>query len=200
MATSAKVWPGGLPAATSTLTTSLFDFDSSLPKYVKAVMIDADQPTDTQIDIAYFTNTIPYTSTTSLVTAATAGVEYTLGVSVRSIGFVLTLKSLTQTNIPKLKRLYVRAAPVLQSFRRAEYMLDLSGRNGEQMLKLRDSTKHTKDGMQMAQDLNTAAAATTPFSITDRFGTFTGVIEPDQMEIREVRPEEFAARVVVRQV
>lgn len=198
MATSAVIWPSGAFASTATLTTSLFDFDSSLPKYMKAVMIDADLPSGTSIDIAYFTNSIPYTSTTALQTGAAAGTEYTIGLVARSIGFLLTLNS-TSTTSPKLKRIYVRAAPMQQTFRRAEYIVNLSGRDGEQPISLRDESLHTKDGMTMAQDLFTAATATSPISITDRFGTFTGVIEPEQLEVREIRPEEFAARVVVRQ-
>jgi hypothetical protein len=166
---------------------------------MKAVMIDADIPTGATIDIAYFTNTIPAASTTSLQTGAVAGTEYSIGVNARSIGFVITLNKGSSTLGPTLKRIYVRAAPILQSFRRCEYIFDLQGRDGVQMQRLRNDQTHTKDGKAMAQDLITAAQATSPFTIVDRFGSFTGIIEPDQMELREIGPEEFVARVVVRQ-
>ena len=101
---------------------------------------------------------------------------------------------------PTLRRVYVRASPLLQTFKRREYVLDLSGRDGEQSLQLRDGTHHPKDGQAMAVDLNTAAVATSPFSITDRFGTFTGIMEPDGFQLVEVRPEEYVATVRVREV
>ncbi len=191
-------WPETAKADTATITTSLFDFDSSLPKYVKAVQIDADIPAGASIQISYFVDKIPYTTTTS-IGSASSGIEVPINTVCRSIGFVVTLVQGVSGTGPTLKKLYVRAAPMQQTFRNAEYYLDLTGRDGLQMLKLRNNATHTKDGLEMATDLFNAANAEAPFTITDRFGTFTGIIEPDKMELRELRPEEFAAHVVVRE-
>ena len=91
----------------------------------------------------------------------------------------------------------MRTAPTLQQFRQAEYHLDLSGRNGKQMIPLRNGQEHTKDGLDMATDLRTAQAAGV-VSVTDRFGTWNGVIESSEFD--EFRVEEFIGVVTVREV
>jgi hypothetical protein len=65
---------------------------------------------------------------------------------------------------------------------------------------LRDETLHPKDGLQMAQELRTAASSTNPISVTDEFGTFTAVVENEGFQLRRVRPNEFIAVVPVREV
>jgi hypothetical protein len=96
---------------------------------------------------------------------------------------------------------YVRAVPLPANFKRASYILNLTGRNGEQHAQCRDGSLHPKDGLELATSLRTALTSTTPVSITDRFGTFTGILEGgDGFELMEVRPEEFIARVRVREV
>lgn len=202
--TSGYSWPSTTPifATTATLTTSLFDFDSSLDKYVKAVKIDWDAASDGDggsMDIAYQLNTVDGSFTT-VQTGAVSGTEYTIGQICRSISIKVTMNKSTSSFGPVLKRIYVRAAPVGQQFRRRKYILDLSGRNGKSHVELRNGNDHPLDGHQQAVNLNTAIALTTPFTIVDRFGSFSGIIEPDETQIVEVRPEEYVATVVVRQV
>jgi hypothetical protein len=186
-------------ASSAEITHSLVDFDSSLDKYFKAVKIDADIPTGSTIDISYRLADVDG-AYTSVQTGAASGTEYTIGASGRAISIKITLNKGSSSTGPTLKRVYLRAAPILQTFRRREYVLDLSGRNGESHIALRDGTLHPEDGLAMATDLNTATTATTPFSITDRFGTFTGIIEADSFSLIEIRPEEFVATVRVREV
>ena len=197
-------FPNATTTATSgTVTSSLVDFDSSLSKLFRGITVDFDAATDGNggsIDIAYRVGDVDGSYTT-LQTGAVSGTEYTLsGVSGRSLSVKLTVNKGTSTDGPKLKRVFVRAAPVQQSFKRRQYLLDLSGRDGQEMLQLRDGTQHTKDGMSMAQDLNTAASATSPFTVTDRFGSYTAIIEADGFELQEVHPEVFVASVRCREV
>ena len=196
--TTAYRFPTTTTSTSGFITTSLFDFDSTLTKYIKGVTVDADLPTGSSVDISYRLNDLSG-SYTSLATGIASGTEYSIAQNARSISIRVTLNKGSSTAGPTLKRIYIRAAPILQAFRKVEYILDLTGVDGKQMLKLRDGSTHAKDGLQMAIDLNTAAQSTSPISITDRFGTFTGILEPDQLELREIRPEEFVAQVVARQ-
>jgi hypothetical protein len=192
--------PDTTAATTGTVTSSLADFDSSLTKYFKAVKIDADIPANSSIDIAYRLEDLDGSYTT-VQTGAANGTEYTIGANGRAISIKVTLNKGTSTDGPTLKRVYVRAVPLPANFKRASYILNLTGRNGEQHAQCRDGSLHPKDGLELATSLRTALTSTTPVSITDRFGTFTGILEGgDGFELMEVRPEEFIARVRVREV
>ena len=199
--TSAPFYP-----ATAVVHTSIFDADSSLTKRFKSIKIDADLPTGSSVDLYYQLNDVANTNSPSSYTliqaGAVSGTEYAIGQNARSISIRIVLNRQTASpyNQPTLKRMYLRAAPLQDTFKRREYIFDCTGRNEDSPLILRDQTAHAKDGLAMATDLNTAAVATTPFSITDRFGTFTGLMEPEGLEILEVRPEEFVVRVRVREV
>lgn len=175
----------------ATVTTSLFDFDSSLAKYIKSVKVDY---VGTAPDIAYQLNDVTGSYTT-LQTSAATGTEYALGQNAHSISVQVTLRAST-----RLKRIYVRAAPVQDQFRKETFVLNCTGRDGSQPIKLRDGTLHIKDGFDMASDLRTAAQSQTPISVTDEFGTFTGVIDMDGFELRRVRRKEYIAVVPIRQV
>lgn len=184
---------------TVTVTTSQFDFESSLQKYVKAVKLDFESNGGT-VDIAYELEGVDGTYTT-VQTGATAGTEYTIGQTCHTISLRITLNpGIVSAVAPTLKRIYVRAAPILQQFRRQEYVLDLSGRDGKTPVVLRNGNPHPLDGLAQATNLRTSALKTTPITITDRFGTYTGIVELDNFDLIEVRPEEFVARVKVRQV
>lgn len=198
--TAAWQFPNSASVASSgTVTSSLIDFDSSLDKYFKSVVVDADLPSGATVDIAYRLNDLDGAYTT-LQTGAVSGTEYDIDQSGRSISIKLTLNKGASTSGPKVKRVHVRAVPLPESFKRRVYTLDLSGRDGESHIQLRDGSLHTKDGAAMAADLNTAATAVTPISITDKFGTFTGVIEAEGYELVEIRPDEYVASVRVREV
>lgn len=198
--TSAYVHPSASSIATAgEVTQSLVDFDSSLQKRFKSAKIDAIIPTGASIDLAYRMEDLDG-AYTSIVTGASSGTEYAIDANGRAISIKTTLKKGTASTSPVLKRVFTRAAPILDTFKRREYVLDLGGRDGKSPLKLRDGTPHGKDAMEMATALNTAAISTTPIKITDRFSTYEGVVEPESYQLIEVRPEEFVALVRIREV
>jgi hypothetical protein len=201
---TADLYPGSTKATTTTITHSLTDFDSSLDKLFRGVKVSFDSATDGDggsVDISYRVGDVSG-SYTGIKTGATSGVEYPFlagPITGRSLSIKVTLNRGTSTNGPVLKRTSVRAAPIQTSFRKDTFVLNCSGRDGKQMLTLRDGTQHTKDGLQMATDLR-AAAVGLPITITDEFGTFTGVIENDGFELRRVRRSEYIAVVPFREV
>ena len=198
---SFSLWPDYANLVTSAyITTSLFDGDNSLTKRFKSIIVDGELNGGT-IDIAYQADSLDGAFTT-LQTGATPGTEYALPTVVtgRSICVKVTLNRASATAGPTLRRIKVRAAPMLDSFERREYILDLSGRDGQSHILLRDDTQHSKDGHEMAVDLMTAAASTVPITIYDRFGTFTGIVDTDGFTLVEIRPEQYVAMVRVREV
>jgi hypothetical protein len=197
---------------TGTIITSLFDFDSSLNKLFRGIIVDFDPATDgdggsVQVDYRVGDLVGSYT----FLGTATSGVEQLLtGVTGRSISFKITLNKGTSTKGPTLKRIYARAVPILQQFRRREYVLDMTGTTKIPQ-QLRDGTYHPKSGREQANDLITASQLTTPFSITDRFGTFTGLIDLNDSQgfgLFEMHPSTdeptksgaFIGQVLVREV
>ena len=188
------------------VTSPLIDFDSSLTKYVKGVTVDFTG-TGT-VDLAYQLNDLDG-SWTTIQTGVTSGTEYSIGQTCRSIGIQVTLNNGGVTlEQPVLKRIYVRAVPELQTFRKREYILDLTGAAPTAPRKLRDGTDDFTIPFDAVTNLVAAAQSTTPISITDRLGTFTGIIEPDGFEIYEMHPEaqnlsksgSYVVRVSVREV
>lgn len=205
--TTAGVFPGSTKPTQSTIVHSEVDFDSSLPKVLRSVKVEWDAAADGDggsVDIQYELNKITRTggSYTILRTGAVSGTEYPFvaNTSCQSVSIRIILNKGTSTDGPVLKRVSLRAVPVQQSFRKETFILNLTGRDGDQMLTLRNNDRHVKDGLQMASDLRSAAQSTTPISITDEFGTFTGVIEMDGFQLRRVRREEYIAVVPVREV
>lgn len=200
--TAGRVFPGSSIASTATVTTSLFDGDTTRSKRFKSVVVEWDAATDGNggsVDIAYRLNDLDG-SFTSLQTGATSGTEYAIGQNARAIAIQVTLNKGTSTNGPRLKRIYVRAAPILDSFRLNQYVLNLTGRDGETPLTLRDGTQEPSDGLTLAQALTTAIQSTSAISITDEFGTYTALLDPPQCQIVRVRPQEYVAIVQARQV
>ena len=205
------IFPGSTAQTNVTVDSSLIDFDTSLTKQFRGIKVDFDSASDGDggsVDIAYQTENLANGSYTTLQTGAAAGTEYTLSsVSGRSLSIRITLNKGTSTLGPTLKRVYLRAVPVLQQFRHREYILDLTPNR-----KLRDDVSyHPNTGREQADLLVTAAQQTTPFSITDRFGTFTGIIDlndGDGFQLSEIHPATgrptksgaFLARIRVREV
>jgi hypothetical protein len=120
------------------------------------------------------------------------------------------LKKGTSTAGPVLKRIYVRAAPVLQQFKLREFVLDLGG-TAKTSNRLRDDSLATKTGRQMADLLIAAAQSNTPFQVTDRFGTYNMLVDNSSqsgLEIYEIHPSvdnpassgSFVARIRLREV
>lgn len=183
---------------------SLIDFDSSLPKQFRGVKVEFDAASDGNggsIDISYQVDSLTG-SWTSLQTGAVSGTEYTFSnVSGHAVAIKVTLNKGTSTAGPVLKALNLRAAPVLQSYKLREFILDLSGRGGHAPVIVNDNeSAHPLEGLAMATNLEATIAATTPFTVSDRFGSFTAVCQPDQCELIEVGPEEYIGRVRLREV
>lgn len=171
-------------ASAASLQTSLFDFDSSLSKLVRAVKFDFEVGTDGNggsVDAFYTTNDV-LTAFSSIATSITAGQEYPLNVACRGISILVCLNKGTSTDGPVLKRIYIRAAPLLQQFKRREYVLDCSGDAGPEARELRDGTTMPKTGREQVDDLILLAQSSVAFSTTDRFGTFTSLVDLDDAE------------------
>lgn len=198
-------YPASSLAATGTLLTSLIDFDNSLPKYMRGIKIVWEG--SGSVDLSYQLDAVTG-SYTALRTGAVSGTEYTLPAN--TTGQSISVKAVLNTSAgssPALKRVYARAAPIQQAFKRRHYILDMSGnRNADppSFVTLLDGTQHPMDGDEMRAALESAITATAPFSITDRTGTFTGIIEPGTASIQEVRSEynraEYRAEIDVREV
>lgn len=200
---------GGLTSkhvTSAELISSLYDFGSSLTKYIRGVTVNYDAGVDgSSLDIYYQLNDVQNGNWTLLQTDAQSAVEYEFpaGTIGNSIGIRLLLNNpngATDGTTPTIKRLYVRAAPIQTQFRTGEYVLDFSGRDGKTPVMRRDGRPEARTGPEMLTQLVADITADTPFTITDRLGTFTGVAELDQLEIIELKPEEYWVHLIVRGV
>lgn len=195
-------------ASTAKAQTAAVDFESSLTKLFRGITIDADIPSGATIDVAYQIDGVGGTYV-ALQTGAVAGTEYTLpsATSGRAISVQITLNKGSSAAGPTLRRIYVRAAPLRPPFKVRTYNLDLSSTDAHPT-RLQDDTEQMLSGFTQAQNLQTAITATAPFSVTDRFGTFTGICEPAQCSILELHSEgssptksgQFIATITVREV
>jgi hypothetical protein len=196
-------YPAGTTATSTTVVSSLMDFDSSLTKVFRGIKVEFEAGSDGDggtVDIAYRVGDLAGSYTT-LQTGAVSGTEYLLtNISGRSISVRVTLNKGSSTNGPVLKRVAVRAVAQQATFRKETFVINCTGRDGVQPLQLRNGQLEGSDGLTLATALRTAATSATPVSITDEFGTFTGIIEMDGFSIRRVRPNEFVAVVPVREV
>lgn len=210
--TGAWMFPDSSTVATSsTVTSSLIDFESSLPKQFRTIKVEFSAATDGNggsVDIAYQVDSLAG-SWTTLQTGAVSGTEYTLSnVSGHAIAVKVTLNKGTSTLGPVLRALSIRGTPQLQTFRKRSYIIDLTGAGPDAPRRLRDGTPDSTEPFDGVTNLIAAATATAPISITDRFGTFNGIIEPDGFEIAEMhaqmtRPAKsgsFVVTVNVREV
>lgn len=193
-------FPTTTVASTATITSSLFDFGNSMTKQFRGVRIEFDPATTGgSVDIAYQIDSVDG-SWTTLQTGVTSGTEYIFSnVSGHSISIKITLNK-GSVGAPVLKRLYVRAAPVLSQYRQFTYLVDCSGKDGRGNVKLRNGRLSPLDGQEMAANLKTAITSESPISVSDRFGTFTAMLGPDKCQFEEIRPEEYQARIVGREV
>ena len=219
-----QFYPDTTIASSATVTSSLFDFDNTLTKQFRSVKVDwasFSGDTGATVDISYQLDGVDG-SYTNLQTGAVSGTEYTLPANTtgRAISVKITLNKGSSTSGPILKRVYVRAAPQLQSYRNREYILDLSGIGYKDQVRLADGTLHTLTGHEQAENL-VAAIAKSSVSVSDRFcnlqtslggstttDSFTAILEPSQCEIYDIRegwdnPQEpggFAAKISVREI
>jgi hypothetical protein len=201
--------------SSAVLQTSQYDFDNTLAKIVRGIKVDIDTPTNTSVDIGYQLDGCGGTYT-SLKTGATSGTEYLLPASTtaHSVSVQATLNSSTGTATPTLKRVYVRAAPLLEQFRKREYLFDFSGGVREDLGKssrvCRDGSPYPYDPFTAADNLKTVALQTVPFTVVDKFSLspgFTCLADLEQNQegydgfaIYEVRPNVYIGRINVREV
>ena len=189
--TSLDLFPNAASVSSSaTITSSLYDFDNSLDKVFRSVKVEwaaASDGNGGSVDIAYLVGDVSGTFT-SLVTGATSGVEnvFPTGVVGRNITIKVTLNKGTSTNGPVLRRMYVRCAPLLQTFRSGTYILDLNDNR-----QLRDGSNCPTTAQQQLQNLLSAAKTTTPFTVKDKSGTFTALVDlqdPEGFDVYEIHP------------
>lgn len=194
--------------ATANVDGSLVDFDSSLTKDFRGITIDADIPTGASVDIKYQLDSLDGAYTT-LQTGAASGTEYVLAsVSGRAIAPRIVLNKGSSTTGPTLKRQYVRAVPRHQAYRFRTYNLDLSNDGVTEYTVLQDGSPQPLSGHTQAVNLQALIAAQAPVTITDRFSTYTGVLEPASCSLLElhsgsVKPTEsgsFIATIVCREI
>lgn len=188
--------PYTVTTTSGTIETSRFDFESSLKKAFRGVKIDADIPGASTIGIQYRIDEGAYVAVPGAgsITSANVGNEFVFpsGIVGTTIQFKISLNAdLALQETPLLRRLYVRAAPIQATFRTNVWILDCTGNKNnpanQNLLRLNDGTTHAKDGLEMATDLFTALNSQTPLTVTDRFGTYTAVIEPSLFELHEMR-------------
>lgn len=202
--------PSGSYPTSGYVISSLIDFDSSLSKQFRGVKVEfaaAATGDGGSVDIAYQTESLTG-SWTTLKTGAVSGTEYTFSnVSGHSIAVKVTLNKGTSTAGPTLKNMNVRAAPQLQSFEFRTFNLDLTSTPEHQTM-LEDGSFQPLSGFEQAVNLRAAIQSTSPISVTDKFGTYTMVAEPDNCRILELhsggkdpsKPGQYIATVTLRQV
>lgn len=206
---------GGNYNSSGFVQTSLYDFDNTLNKVFRGLKVDADIPANTSVDLAYRIDGVGGSYTT-LQTGITSGTEYFLPANTNghAISVQVTLNSATGSATPTLKRIYIRAAPTLQQFRKAEYLFDLSGgirdEVGQASRRTRDGFAYPYDPDTAAKNLRKIATQTVPFTVVDRFTAptgFTAIADLQQNQegydghaIYEERQGVYIGRINVREV
>jgi hypothetical protein len=195
-----SLFPGS-GTTTAYIISSLFDFDSNLTKTFRSVKVET-QDASSGFDIYYAVDNL--TTYTLLQSAGISGTEYTLPANTQ--GRAISLKIVLNGTI--LQRYYIRSAPDLTSFRTREYILDMTGAPEDAPRALRDGTPDPTLPHDAVVNLVASASSATPISITDRLGTFTGIIEPDKSEIYEMHAQReilaksgsYVAKITVREI
>lgn len=200
--TTGFLWPSSTGATVSEIDSSVIDFDSSLKKIVRGIRIFFNSGGGSStVDLSY---SLDEGAWVSLQTGVVSGVEYPLttpaeGTTYHSIKVRVTLnRGSGDITLLRLKRLLVRAIPVQPVYRLRTYNIQLIGKDGKGEATLKNGEPNPLDGKEMLTNLQASAAKTSPFSIIDYLGSFTGVIQ--EWTAIVVRTEEWAARVTVREV
>jgi hypothetical protein len=209
-ATTGYYFPTTTTVSSGTLITSLVDFENSLQKSFRSVKVDFDAPAGSTVDIAYQIDSVDG-SWTNLVTGATSGTEYDLtGVTGHAIAARITLNKGTSSLGPAFKRVFFRAAPLLPQYRSGIYILDCTGAV-DVPRRLRDGSDGPLTGYELVQNLLVAAQSQTPFTVVDKLGSYTALIDladPEGWDVYEEHPSEadvkhpgsFVVRLKCRQV
>lgn len=205
--TNGFVYPvqSGAAPSSAFIRTSLIDFDTSLRKVFRGVRVEWDSNHaggGGTVDLAYRYDDLDGAYTT-IATGVTSGVETNFnvpseGTTFQSISIQVKLNKGGSTTGPKIKRISVRAIPYQPVFKRRQYTILLSGRDGDSPLTDRTGQPFPLDGKDMLTNLQTASARTAPFTIADHFGSYTGIIE--KMEATEYKQEQWTVSVICREV
>jgi len=199
--------PDGISEATAEIQTSLFDGDSTLQKHWESVQVEFDSPASGnqgKVAIAWRKDDLEDDYTT-LSSDATSGTEYKIDDKSREISLKLTLskhgsgESTASARGPILKAVRLRGSPINPSFRRERYVLNLHSVDGEQMILMRNGQLHPDDGLTQAIALRTAFTSGDDFSVTDEFGTYNAVFEPEGLRLIRTRSQEYVAVVRLRE-
>jgi hypothetical protein len=192
-------------ASVGWVTSSNFDFNSSLQKYFRTVTIDGNK---TRVgdnvgtfDLYYKLDGVSTnTSTYTLIQAnATPGTPYNINQTGKSISIMVVLNRGTGTTFtvgPELTRIAVKGVPILPGYRKRLYALALVNRS------------YLKDGLltdpatpaAKRKSLESALASNTPVTVSDNTGTMTMVFITDETKIRELSEDEYIAFVAMREV
>lgn len=190
-------------ARNGTLRSSFYDFSSSLQKLFRGVTVDFDPASGGQVDILYRIDGDVDDALTTLQLNAQPGVEYFLPDNTKGrqiqVAVTLSASGITAPS-PIVRRVYTRAAPFHQSYRKTIYHLDLSGSLGKTPIMHRNGTAEPQTGMDLARILYNAVTLQTSVTISDALGSYTGLLDPEGFQITQFNPDEFFATVSARQV
>lgn len=201
--TSAQInrWQLRKTGATSGyVATSLFDFDSSLPKWFAGVTINGqvkpysgDAGAGT-FDIYYQLDGVDG-SYTLLQAGAVPGTEYRIDASAHSISIKVVLNNNGDYG-PSLQRIAVRAAPTQQIFRQRAYVLALLND-----VNRKDGSEEPLTPGQQRHALETSLTKQVPILVSDETMTNVKMVfDASNTEIREIRENEYIAFVYLREV
>jgi hypothetical protein len=184
---SGYYFPSGVTAAGATITSPLLDFDSSQDKLFRGIKVDYDEADDGDggsVDISYQIDSLTDSSYTLLQSGAATGTEYAVGdvgspITGRSISVRLALNKGTSTDGPKVKRIYIRSAPIINQKRRDLYHIDATGsQHGKNATLDHTNAAIARDGQTIFNELKSFAGSGSLLTITDVDGdSYTGVIE-----------------------
>ena len=187
-------------ASSGYVATSLFDFDSSLPKYFSGVTINGNlkpysgDASPGTFDIYYQLDGIDG-AYTLLQSGATPGVEYSIGQSAHAISIKVVLNN-TSTYGPALTRISVRAAPIQQIFRQRAYVLALLND-----VNRKDGSEEPLTPAQQRKALETSLTKNVPIVVSDESMTSVKMVfDASNTEIRMIRENEYIAFVYLREV
>lgn len=187
-------------ATSGYVTTSLFDFDSSLPKWFAGVTING-QTKPYSGDAAAGTFDIYYQldgvdgAYTLLKAGAVPGTEYRIDQSAHSISIKVVLNNNGDFG-PSLQRLAVRAAPIQQIFRQRAYVLALIN----DVVRV-DGSMEPLTPAEQRKALETSLTKNVPILVSDEAMTNARMVfDASNTEIRMIRENEYIAFVYLREV
>lgn len=202
---SLHLYPSTSYVSAGSVTTSWFDFGNALTKNFGGAKVDWSSSNDGTLEIDYSVDDGALSGT--LQASAVSGTEYKFPANTIGRKIQLTVTSNKgSTAAPIIKRIYVRAAPVLQSYRVNSFILDLGGApithagSAQNPVRLRDNSDHVLTGEDMRAHLQASIVSQTPLTVTDVTGTYTAVLEPGGCEFDLTRPGQWYAQIKIREI